>query len=144
MAMKKLFLLCSSLVSVAIILGGCLIVETHSVLNNTGKDITVIPEGTTNSLAHPLKQGEAFEFYSPSLEIRHRTGTWRYEMKRYVLQRKAGEKRLIKFDKRTRGNHILVRMQIEQDGSIFLIPPDSIAPVAHFPDQPEGFPLHPK
>lgn len=133
-----------SLLLVAITLTGCVIVETDSIHNNTGRDLTLIPKWTTNSVAFPLKKDEALEFYSPSFEIRHENGTWRYEMKPYALQKKAGEKRLIKFYKRTHGNHILVKMQIQQDGSIFLIPPDSTAPVTHFPDQPEGFPLRPQ
>jgi hypothetical protein len=146
LAMKKSHFILLSLICMALALSGCVFVEKDEIYNNSERDLTVIAKYSTNSVPHLVKKGETLEFYSPFIEIRHSNDTWHYERKPFALEfhKRAGEKPLIKFYKRTGGNQILVKLQIQPDGAIYLIPPDSNGPVTNFPEQPEGFPLRPQ
>lgn len=143
--MKKTYTLFLLIISVAIALTGCVIIERDEIYNNSGQDLTILVQHSTNSTPHQIKKGETLEFYASFIEIRHGNGTWRYEHKPFALEfhKRADSKHLIKFYKRIGGNQILVKLQIQPDGAIYLIPPDFDGPITDFPEQPEGFPLIP-
>jgi len=144
--MKQSRLLFLSLICVAIALSGCVIIERDEIYNNSGQDLTITTRYSTNSSPRQIKNGKTLEFYASFIEIRHGNGVWQYEQKPFALEfhKKANSKNLIKFYTRVGGNQILIKLQIQPDGAIYLIPPDSSGPITDFPDQPEGFPLKPR
>lgn len=146
MAMKRAHVLSLLITGVAIALTGCVIIERDVMYNNSGQELIIMQKYLTNSPPRTIKYGETFEFYASYIEIRHGNDIWQYGRKPFALEfhKRINSKNIIKFYKRIGGNQILVKLQVQPDGSIYLIPPDSNGPVTDFPEQPEGFPLKPQ
>jgi hypothetical protein len=129
----------------ALLTAGCVVVEQDSLFNNSGQSLTIVIKGAEKSPLF-LKQEEHLLFCSPCFEIRHSTGTWRYGRKPFVLEsrRAASGSKLPKLYRSIGGNRVLVGLQVERDGTIYVTYPDSKTPTASFPPQPEGFPMKPQ
>jgi hypothetical protein len=146
MAMKKILsLLLASCATVLVT--GCLIGETDELFNASGFDLTSISFGSTNGpVVHALRRGEsAIIGMQYSFELHHGDQVWFYSGKPFVgeYRRAPGEKKLMKFYKPF-GHTLLVKMQVQPDGSIYLVNPDSAGAVQSFFPQPAGFPLEPR
>jgi hypothetical protein len=144
--MKKSHLLFAFLAT--LLLAGCYFAETDEIYNNSGHDLTVVKmlPGTNNWTTNIFKMGASMRIYPPFYFDAHKNGAvWHYESKHFGrgFQRPVDGSKIIKFYKKT-GNQILVKMQIEPDGMIYLLPPDTTGISTNFPTQPEGFPLRPQ
>jgi hypothetical protein len=149
LAMKKSTLLSLLLLPTLLLLVGCPWSEMDEIYNNSGQDLTLIrtSSGQYRGWTNVVRNGESVGCYPPiTLIIRERDATWNYGSRPSwgVFHKKSGDKQLIKFYKETSPSQLLIKMQIQSDGSIYLLPPDSSAPATNFPSQPEGFPLKPE
>jgi len=118
------------------VLTGChpgLILE---IFNDTGEDIIVVEfNAKLEPTQHQLKNGHAVQIGIPSkLEVRSHDGTWDYDLKPIPSS----------FEKKVHAKIYLAKFQIEKDGRIFAIPPDSIEPVTNLPVQPQHYPIKPE
>lgn len=132
--------------SCLLLIVGCVVVETDVVCNNTGQTLAfTVGHAETNWTTQVVSNGGVVEFHSPYIEIGHAGGVWRYDRKPLALEfyKKPGGQSLARLYKNRGGSHILVKLQIEHDGAIYVVLPDSESPAKSFPVQPEGFPLKP-
>ena len=106
--------------------------------NNTELDIEVLTRDSVGKVTrhHILKnQSEQLQF-TDHLIVNDGTNRWEYEVKsvpkfkKYMTSESFGPLR--------------VDIQLEKDGSIFVLAPKSTIPASNFPDQPDGYPLRPK
>jgi hypothetical protein len=133
--MKKIFIV-FALVLAAVLITACTPLFEVELYNNTGENITVVAiNSASNATTHIIKNGEAVELGSPfKLEVQQADRIWQYDIKRIPLS----------FHRRVGHNVHLVKIQIQSDGSIYLLLPDATkGPVVTFPPQPGGYPIHP-
>jgi len=70
------------------------------------------------------------------LRVQHKDGIWNYDLPSAPLPKN--------FRKRVRGNWYLEKYQIEKDGAIHVLLPDSQGPTTDLPTQPAGYPVQPR
>jgi hypothetical protein len=109
--------------------------------NNTGGEITtygsggptVVQRNSWVRIPHPLSPGSWIKRYKKGFTVVTVNRRWSYG----VVDPPS--------DYRTRGNYgNEYRYQIEADGVIYLISPDSASPMQNLPPQPSGFPWLPQ
>jgi hypothetical protein len=136
MAMKKSIKVLVSSVGVLLSATGCLYVETDTFYNNSGQELSIVAQYPGTNVVMIVKDGGSIQFYSPYIEVHHKADTWHYETKPMVS-------RFHEY-RRGSGNEILVNLQIQPDGTIYVMAPNASGIVTDFPPQPTGFPLKPK
>ena len=126
------------LVLLAVLLTSCHPGYEVEVTNNSGKDLIVLSlDGDLKATSYPIGSDQAVRvevWYK--LQVQHSGGIWNYDMPAKPLPKNYG--------KRIGVNRYLHRYQIEKDGTINVLLPDSQAPVANPPSQPDGYPVRPK
>ena len=108
----------------------------YKVFNNSGQDIVVMSYDSASVLKSiPLQNRQARDVPFPSkLIIRNASRDWKYTLPLYRSEYEY-----------TRAAGFRVQdVQIEPNGSIYLLLPKTTAPVAQFPPQPPNFPLTPQ
>jgi len=127
---------CVFLLVALICTSGCILAETDTVYNHSGQDLTIIAidfDGKREEML--VGAGAHIQFYSPYIEVRHKDGVWHYNLKEMVNGY---------FNSKKTRNVFFVNLQIEPNGSVYVIPPKATGIVTRFPRQPEGFPLRPQ
>ena len=114
---------------------GCspIVFQTDTLYNNSGQSLTLIAE-VPNSYMELVKNADHEEFYALGFAVRHSAGLWHYE-NQFVWKSR--------FVKKADWNTETVNLQIQPNGAIYVIRPDSTGTVTNFPRQPKGFPLMP-
>lgn len=144
---NPLFTISLPLVAALLLASGCdtIFNETDDFYNNSGQDLSLVAMFPGTNYTMTIQDGGHVEFYSPFIEVHHSAGIWHYERKPYAGEfgRRFGE-RHVAFYQRLPGNQLSVRLQIQPNGAIYVIPPNSTGAVTNFPPQPKGFPLVPK
>jgi hypothetical protein len=163
--MKNKFL-STALILATIVLTGCHFIPDDELYNNTGSDIvitayTLISNGTYEELKNKP------QVKINQIKIQLGTHTYNYEIERtftlktvqsttigvpYKIKIQRGNQIYcydIKwipygFYKSMKGSWRIARLQIQQDGLIYLLSPETSGIVTNFPPQPPDFPLHPK
>jgi hypothetical protein len=137
MAMKNTRL---ALVGLAILLlvTGCYPGTLEEAVNNSGQTLTVISMDTElKETTYTVGSNQTIRIKVPyKLRVKCGGETWDYDFPATRLPEK--------FRKRVRGNWYLEKFQIEKDGAINVLSPDSPGPVANPPVQPSGYPVRPK
>lgn len=106
------------------------------VFNNSGQDLVVVScDGKLVPHMFPVGTGATVDVQFPTkLSIKHSSAEWKYDLplldKRYQYLRAGGLR--------------VQDIQIEANGFIYLLLPNTKKVVQQFPPQPAGFPLMPK
>jgi hypothetical protein len=122
-------------IALAATVAGCVFYDDIEVFNNTGTGLEIRScdrgERVGDGLTAKLKP-----WCLESIEVRSALGVWRYRVSTdsYIASRIG-----VRTDK---GNY-RVRLQLQSDGSIGVVPPGVGYPVGVFVKQPEGFPVQP-
>jgi len=130
------FTLLLLLLTCSISLTSCTRGFVYKVFNNSGQDLVIISyDGEFTPKEYPIKSGAFADVSFPSkLVIRHPKGEWTYDLvpykKSYEYARTGGPR--------------VQDVQIESDGSIYLLLPRTKQAVHSFPSQFDGYPLRPK
>lgn len=118
---------------------GCSGPAFEELFNNSGEELTVVLIDHDNyATTNHLRSGEVIRFGRLTefdrLEIRGKNHVWHYKpaWAPITFTKPIGL-----------GPRHLFQAQIEHDGSIYLLTPDSKPPVSHLPVQPENYPLRP-
>jgi hypothetical protein len=108
------------------------------VVNNAGQTLTVVSMDTElKETAYTVGSNQIVRINVPyKLRVQRGGETWNYDLPATPLPQN--------FRKRVRGNWYLEKFQIEKDGAINVLLPDSQGPVANPPSQPAGYPVRPK
>jgi hypothetical protein len=108
------------------------------IVNNAGQTLTVVSMDTElKETAYTLGIGQAVRINTPyKLRVQRSTQVWNYDLPPIPLPQN--------YRKRVRANWYLEKYQVESDGSIHVLMPDSQTPVSRVPQQPSGFPMQPK
>ncbi|HUR46681.1 MAG TPA: hypothetical protein VMZ27_12460 [Candidatus Saccharimonadales bacterium] len=132
--MKSYFVL--SVFIATLFVTGCDYVQTTEVTNHAKKELTIITTDPGKTVRiYNLAPGESLKFYlSAKLKIAAGNQTWEYERKNIPAS----------FEQGSGKNRHLVRVEIREDGSIYIIPPKRKDAPNLGGIQPEGYPLHPK
>lgn len=121
---------------VAVLLtSGCLTIETARLYNHTGQQLAVVVAFPGTNITALVGNGDYVEIGSPSVEIHHGADIWRYD-RRLFIEKRRFETKIDHFE-------ILVKLQIEPKGAIYVMRPDSSGTTTNLPAQPRGFPLQP-
>jgi hypothetical protein len=105
--------------------------------NNSGSDVTVASYDTAGrSDLHNIKKGMSKPIPWPTtLSIRFGSNQWTYGS--FPVLPKS-------YVQRTRwGLPDYLKIQLEADGSLHMMPSNAVATLTNFPSQPQGFPLLP-
>lgn len=124
------------LVLSAALVSSCLLyMPENELYNNTGKDLKITLVFSQSEKTITLKNNQSASIGVPrTFKIQTVDTTWHYDDQPIML----------KYHKYLGKHTFLAKLQIEQNGTIYLLLPDSTAPVDSFPPQPEGFPLKPE
>ena len=128
-----------ALVGLAILLlTGCYPGTIEEAVNRSGQTLTVISMDTAlNETAYVVENNQTIRIKVPfKLRVKCDGGTWDYDLPPMRLPQN--------FRKRVRSNWHLEKFQIEKDGTINCLFPESQGPVANPPSQPAGYPVRPK
>jgi hypothetical protein len=117
-------------VSLFLLFCGCTKTPYLVLFNNSGRSITINSEGTIYVVASGAAKEVQYPGNTELLTINSTPKTKREYKVRYPDKAYMN------------GNKFYV--QIESDGSIYVIPPRSQVPVKQFVAQPDGFPWRPK
>jgi hypothetical protein len=147
--MIKLLRVFIFVIPLAFLVTGCPYSEGDSIYNHSGQKAIVCLGvwGTNASQRLPMDKGQWVGFIPTGrFEIRRDRETWSYNSKPSVwdFRKKDGGKKLPKFYTEVNSATVVVSMQVEPDGKIYLLLPGSTVPVTNFPPQPNGFPLEPQ
>jgi (p)ppGpp synthase/HD superfamily hydrolase len=106
------------------------------IFNNTGEDIIVVEfNAKLEPTQHQLKNGQTVQIGIPSkLQMRSHDRIWDYDLKPIPSS----------FEQKAHMKVYLAKFQIEKDGEIYAMPPESSAPVTNFPVQPPHYPIKPQ
>jgi hypothetical protein len=103
--------------------------------NNSGEDLVVVniyPNGQEET--YRIKKNRVLHMGVPSrLRVEHIHGKWSYEHSSIPME----------FEKRKNSMISVISLQIEKDGTIYVLPPGAKGPAGDFPAQPPGYPLRP-
>ena len=126
------------LLSLSLLLTSCHPGYEVEVTNNSGQNLVVLSLDTElKATSYPVGSSQTVRvevWYK--LQVQHSGETWSYDMPPRPLPKS--------YAKRIGVNRYLHRYQIEKDGSIYVLLPDSQGPVANHPSQPVGYPVRPK
>ena len=122
-----------------LLLSGCTFPSKFEVFNNTGDELRVIQVIAENRKSFDLAPGdslilEQWEAFSEA-QFTVITGDKRWQYKPVYISHHFGELR--------RFSHWLFKLQIEKDGSVFVLGPKNEFPQKEHIAQPEGYPLRP-
>jgi hypothetical protein len=137
MAMKNTRIALVSL-TILLLVAGCYPGTLEEVVNHTGKTLTVISMDTElKETAYLVENNQTARINVPfKLRVKCDGETWDYDLPPTRLPQN--------FRKKVRGNWYLEKFQIEKDGTINCLFPESQGPVANLPPQPAGYPVRPK
>jgi hypothetical protein len=126
------------LLSLTLLLTSCYPGYEAEVTNNSEQNLVVVSLDTElKATSHPVERDRTVRvevWYK--LQVQHGGGTWNYEWPAHPLPKNYGKKIGI--------NMYYHRFQIEKDGSIYVLPPDTRAPTTSLSQQPEGYPIRPE
>lgn len=119
----------------ALFLVSCTRVVVLDVFNNTGESVQVICIDTkSKEKAYVIGANRSQRVCVPhKLRITYSADTWFYLGKRVPGS----------FMKSERFGPVVVQMQVEESGAIYVLTPGTSPPVTEFPAQPDGYPLRP-
>jgi hypothetical protein len=107
------------------------------IFNNTGEDLTVISYELKGEKSYSIGKGQSARVQiSNRLTVKTENKAWDFEVKpvprttSYMLSERFGP--------------LVVKLQIEQNGTIYLLAAETSGVTNSFPPQPPGFPLHPE
>lgn len=128
----SVFVLCSTLLT------SCTRTLVLHIFNDTGKDITVTSyEADRKERHYSIGKGQAERVQiSNRLTIALTGIAWDYDVKpvpkntKYMASEHLGP--------------LLIKLQVETNGTIYILSPDTQGPATAFPPQPPGYPLQPK
>jgi hypothetical protein len=166
---RKLFLLV--LVFTVVLLTGCHFIPDEELYNNTNGDIiittyTLLSDQTYEALKNDQSTSEARNRIN-KVQIQMGNYTYHYDLEDtftlktdqstaigvpYKIKIQIGNQTYYyditwmpyQFWDAIGGNRRLAKLQIQEDGSIYLLLPKSTTPVTNFPPQPINYPLKPK
>ena len=117
---------------------GCYPGTLEEVVNHTGQTLTVISMDTElKETAYLVENNQTVRINVPfKLRVKCGGETWDYDLPPTRLPQN--------FRKKVRGNWYLEKFQIEKDGTINCLFPESQGPAANLPSQPAGYPVRPK
>ena len=123
----------------AALVTGCHFIPDNEIFNNTNQDLSITMitsvDGRARSTTEIVKSGRAIFLGVPfKLAIRSGDSIWSYDLITIPSH----------FYRSIGANKRIARLQIEEDGSIYLLLPDAVWPVTKFPDQPVGYPIRAK
>lgn len=132
---KSIFVLCAAL----LLLSGCTLPSIFEVFNNTGIVVRIIQAISEEQKSFDLAPNssitmENWDAYGDA----HFTviiGDKQWHYKPVYISHQFGELR--------RFSHWLFKVQIEKDGSVFVLGPEEEFPQTNHIVQPEGYPLRP-
>jgi hypothetical protein len=108
------------------------------IANNSGQELVVVSLDTElKATSYPVAHNQTVRvkvWYQ--LQVQYHGGKWEYFMPARPLPKE--------FQKQIGVNRYLERFQIEKDGAIYALLPDSDAPTKTLSSQPPGFPASPK
>jgi hypothetical protein len=121
-----------------VLTAGCYPGTVDEVVNHSGQRLIVISLDTAlKQTPYVIEDGQTVRINVPfKLRVVGNGVTWNYDLPPYRLPDS--------FRKKTRGNWYLEKFQIEKDGSLNCLFPDSLGPVEDLPQQPAGYPVRPK
>jgi hypothetical protein len=134
--MKTCFSILNLVLLFSLLLVSCSRGFVYKVFNNSGQDLTVVCYDSKDvPTEYHIKAGAFHDVHYPSkLVIKHDKGEWRYDRLQhtsaYEYSRTAGPR--------------VQDVQVEADGVIYLLLPNTKQTVKQFPSQPDGYPLRPK
>jgi hypothetical protein len=136
MAMKKPRTVLVGL-TILLLVSGCYPGTIVEVANNSGQTLIVISmDGELKETAYKVESNQTTRIKVPyKMRIKRGEETWNYDFPPYKLPNN--------FRKKVRGNWYLEKFQIEKDGTINCLFPESQGPVANLPSQPAGYPVRP-
>jgi hypothetical protein len=105
-------------------------------LNNSGQDLVVVTiNARSEETTYAIKKNRVLRTGIPvKLRIEHNTGSWHYEPPTVPERFWRSKNAMVS----------VISLQIEKDGSIYVLQPGTRGPVTNFPAQPVGYPLHEK
>jgi len=126
------------LLSLSLLLTSCHPGTQLEVVNNAGQTLTVVSMDTElKETAYTVESNQTVRINVPyKLRVQRGGDIWNYDLPGTPLPQN--------FRKRVRGNWYLEKFQIEKDGAINVLLPDSQGPVTNPPSQPAGYPVRPK
>jgi len=128
-----------TLVGLAILfLTGCYPGTIVEAVNHSGQTLTVVAMDTElNETAYLVENNQTIRIKVPfKLRVKCGGETWDYDLPPMRVPEN--------FRKKVRFNWYLEKFQIEKDGTINCLFPESQGPVANPPLQPAGYPVRPK
>ena len=126
------------LVSMSLLLTSCHPGTQLEVVNNAGQNLTVVSIDTElKETAYTVGSNQTIRITVPyKLRVLRNGEIWNYDLPPTPL--------LKSFRKSVAGNWYLEKFQIEHDGTINVLLPDSQGPATDLPPQPAGYPVRPK
>ena len=123
--------------AILLLVSGCTPGTLVEIVNNSGQTLTVVSLDTkAQQTVYVLENNQTTRIKVPyKLRIKHGNKTWDYNLPTWKLPPHFREK--------VPGNWYLEKYQIEKDGTINCLAPESHGPVADPPSQPNGYPLKP-
>lgn len=127
---------CLFLALTATLMVGCAYIPDNKLYNNTGKDLTItMIYNQTEERTLKLQNKQSALIGVPNkIRVQIADTSWNYYGKTIPLR----------YHKYAERHKWIANLQIQQNGMIYLLLPDSSAPVESFPPQPEEFPLVPE
>jgi hypothetical protein len=125
------------LVTLVFLMTSCHPVTVVDLVNNTGLPLRVISIDTElGEKSYSVEAGETARMAVPfKLRVEHGAVRWDYHLPAAALPET--------FRKRIGLNRYVVKYQIQSDGTLCLISPDSEGPADSLPEQPPGYPIRP-
>ena len=141
MAMNARTVVCA--VGVALLVLGCTDISGVKLCNNSGEAITLVSvvgeipphAGKTRTNRIVIANGHEVKVnLISSFSVQSANWHWSYRPEIGIPGR---------FYRHEHGHWRFVQVQLEQDGTIYVLTPGSTSPVHEFAAQPPGYPLHP-
>ena len=125
------------LIPLSLLLASCQPGTQVEIVNNAGQTLTVVSMDTElKETAYTVQSNETAHINVPyKLRVQRGAEIWDYDLPATPLPQS--------FRKRVRGSWYLVKFQVENDGAINVLLPESQGPVSKPPSQPVGYPVRP-
>jgi hypothetical protein len=117
------------------VMPGCTFLDQVEIFNNTTTGVEIRACGRTERVGDGLRI-TLNTLCRPPVEVISSLGRWTYAgvTDRDTIQRVGA---------RTSVGYVVLKLQLQRDGSVIVVPPETAFPAKEVPAQPTGFPLLP-